>query len=137
MTNKQSWNEKLAAGKPHTVKRLDKNFAGMKAGQQMLVPSAKLLDEFIKAIPEGKSMDVISMRKKLAEQHHADVTCPIATGFAVRIVAEAAFENIDQGVSQSQITPVWRVLDKESSTLQKVSFDTQAFLNQRTAEGID
>jgi len=82
-------------------------------------------------------MDVLTMRETLAEQHQADVTCPIATGFAIKIVAEAAFEKLDQGVSQSQITPVWRVLDKESPTLQKVSFDPQALLNLRPAEGIN
>jgi len=137
MATKRSWNEKLEASKPHVVKRLDKNLAGMKAGQQMLVPSPKLLDEFVQNIPEGSSMNVVSMRETLAEQYQADETCPIATGFAIKIVAEAAFEKLDQGDSLSGITPVWRVLDKDSPTLQKVSFDSQALLNQRIAEGLD
>lgn len=136
MAKKKGWSEKLATCKPHVVKHLDKNLAGMKAGQQMLVPSPKLLDEFIQKIPEGDSMNVLSMRETLAEQHQADVTCPIATGFAIKIVAEAAFERLDQGDSLSQITPVWRVLDRESPTMQKVSFDPKAFLNQRLVERI-
>ena len=135
MTKKLNWNEKLAASKPHVVKRLDKNLAGMKAGQQMLVPSPKLLDEFVQSIPEGTSMNILSMRETLANQHQADVTCPIATGFAIKIVAEAAFEKLDQGDSLSNITPVWRVLDKDSPTLNKVSFDKNVFLDLRCAEG--
>ena len=137
MAKKKDWSEKLATCKPHVVKRLDKNLAGMKSGQQMLVPSPKLLDEFIKNIPEGDSMNVLSMRETLAGQHQADVTCPIATGFAIKVVAEAAFEKLDEGDSLSQITPIWRVLDKESPTLQKMSFDPNALLNQRAAEGLD
>ena len=135
-TTKSTWNEKLTASKPHVVKRLDKNLAGMKAGQQMLVPSPQLLDEFIQRIPEGNSMNILSMREALAKQYKVDVTCPIATGFAIKIVAEAAFEKLNQVHSVSEVTPVWRVLDQDSPTLQKVSFDPQALLNQRAAEGL-
>ncbi len=136
MAKHKSWNEKLATSKPHVVKRLDKNFAGMISGQQMLVPSPALLDAFINTLAEGKSMTVAEMRAALAYQHEADVTCPIATGFAMKIVAEAAFENLDKGKPITKITPVWRVLDKDSKTLKKVSFDPSAMLSLREAEGI-
>lgn len=131
MPKKLSWNQKLEASKPHALKRLDKNLAGMKAGQMMLVPSPKLLDDFVKKLPQGSRTNVVSMRETLAKQHKADVTCPIATGFAIKIVAEAAFEKLNQGNSFSEVTPVWRVLDKDSPTLQKVSFDKNIFLELR------
>ena len=136
MPKQKSWNEKLVTSKPHVVKRLDKNLAGMKAGQQMLVPSPTLLDDYINTLPEGKAINVVEMRSVLAARHAADVTCPIATGFAMKIVAEAAFETLNQGKNLTEITPVWRVLDKDSKTLQKVSFDPNSMLAQREAEGI-
>jgi len=136
MAKKKTWNEKLVSSKPHVVKKLDKNFAGMKAGQQMLLPSPTMIDAFIQTIPEGQSMDVLEIRQALAKQHQADVMCPIATGFAIKIVAEAAFEKLGDGESIVDITPVWRVLDNDSPTFKKVSFDPAILLNQRELEGI-
>ena len=134
MKKKVSWNQKLEASKPHRLKRLDKNFAGMKAGQMMLLPSPKLIDEYIKELSVGTKQNLIVLRKELAKQHKADVTCPIATGFAIKIVAEAAFEKLNQGLSPSELTPVWRVLDQNSPTLNKVSFDKNIFLTLRASE---
>jgi len=131
---KQTWNEKLNASKPHAVKKLDKNFAGMKAGQMMLLPSAKLLDEFVQTISHGNSMTIVDMRSALAKDHSADVTCPIASGFCLKIVAEAAFEKLNQGTPIEEITPVWRVLDQDSPTLQKASFDKKIFLELKFSE---
>lgn len=136
MPVKKSWNDKLQGGKPPLVKRLDKNIAGMQAGQQMLVPSAQLIDDYIHGIARGKSQSVLELRAALAQQFQADVTCPIATGFAIKIVAEAAFERLNQGDDWSTITPIWRVLDQQSPTLQKVSFDPQMVLRQRQIEGL-
>lgn len=133
---KKTWNEKLLAGKPHVVKCLDKNFAGMKAGQKMLVPSAKLLDDFIQKIPTGHHMNIVTMRETLAQDFQAEVTCPVATGFAIKIVVEAAFEKLNQGKNFLEVTPVWRVLDKDSPTLGKVSFEPKILLQQREAEGL-
>ena len=134
MKKKVSWNQKLEASKPHRLKRLDKNFAGMKAGQMMLLPSPKLIDEYIKELSVGTKQNLIVLRKELAKQHKADVTCPIATGFAIKVVAEAAFEKLNQGTDVSEVIPIWRVLDKNSSTLNKVSFDKNIFLEMRAAE---
>ncbi|MBX2849018.1 MAG: hypothetical protein KTR16_11905 [Acidiferrobacterales bacterium] len=134
MVKQNSWNQKLETSKTHLVKRLDKNFAGMQKGQMMLVPSAKLLDRFIQKITVNQMVDVVTLRELLAKKHKAEVCCPVATGFALKIVAEAAFEKLSKGIEVEDITPVWRVLDKDSKTLQKVSFDREVFLELRAAE---
>ena len=64
-------------------------------------------------------MTTIEMRKALAGNHDADVTCPITTGFHLRTVAEAAFEDHEEGLPLEAITPVWRVLDKKAPTMKK------------------
>ena len=131
---KKTWNEKLETCKPHLVKRLDKNFAGMKAGQMMLVPSAKLLDQYVKTIETDDHVDIVLLRERLAKKYSTDVTCPVASGFAIKIVAEAAFEKLNQGIEPSLVTPIWRVLNEDSPTLQKVSFDKNIFLKLRQSE---
>ena len=43
-----SWTDKLRNGRPHQVKPVPINIAGMKTGQVMLVPSPQLVDAFIR-----------------------------------------------------------------------------------------
>jgi len=132
----KSWKEKLASAKPHQVKPVAKSFAGMKQGQSMLIPSARMIDAFIRGIPSGSCLDLKTLREKLAAEHNAEITCPIATGFLLRIVSEAAWEDHETGTPLSKITPVWRVLDAMSPTLKKISFDPQFILDQRQKEGL-
>ena len=62
----KSWREKLNASKPHEVKPAPIDIAGMKSGQIMLVPSARIVDEFIRTIPAGTSVDIQTLRRQLA-----------------------------------------------------------------------
>ena len=133
----KSWTEKLNSPNPAVVKPAPANFAGMRKGQMMLIPTARMVDTFIRQIPEGKAMDVRTMRAELAKQNGAKVTCPITTGIFVRIVAEAAWEAHENGTAINRITPVWRVLDRDAPTMKKLSYDPQFLLDQRKREGID
>lgn len=133
---KKTWTEKLNNPAPLEIKPVPVNIAGMKAGQIMLIPTPKIVDDFIRAIPKGKCMQVKTMRQQLAAQHQAEVTCPIVTGFHLRTVAEAAFEALAQGTPLNEITPFWRVLDAQSPTLKKLSFDTAFIFQQRENEGL-
>lgn len=135
-TPKKTWTEKLNDNKPHQVKPVPTNFAGMKKGQIMLVPSTKIVDKYIRSIPEGQSMDIMTLRSKLAKRFRAEVTCPVATGFVLRTVAEAAFEAFNAGDGIDEVTPVWRVIDENTPTLKKLSFDPNFILDQRQAEGL-
>jgi hypothetical protein len=133
---KKSWTEKLADPKPHEVKPAPISIAGMKAGEIMLVPSPRLVDAFIRSIPRGASLDVAALRKALAAQHGAEVTCPITTGFHLRTVAEAAFEAHQRGASLDEIAPFWRVLDERTPTTKKLSFGASLVAERRRAEGL-
>ena len=133
---KKNWVEKLENAKPAVVKVLDKNFAGMKSGQRMLLPSPQLIDRYITAIPFGEERSVQTMRDELAKSHKADVTCPIATGFMLKTVAEATHERLSQDGDLANITPIWRLLSPDSKTLKKVSFDHNFVTERRAAEGI-
>ena len=85
----KAWTDKLANPRPHVVKPAPINIAGTKAGQLMLVPTARLVDGFIRSIPSGRSVGLRALRA-LAAAHGTEVCCPITTGFHMRTVAEAA-----------------------------------------------
>lgn len=74
----------------------------------MLIPTPKLVDELIRRIPKGKLVTVGELRRKLAADFAADVTCPLTTGIFVRIAAEAAEE--DRANGRRRLTPYWRVV---------------------------
>ncbi|MBL4758270.1 MAG: hypothetical protein JKY32_11770 [Rhizobiales bacterium] len=132
----KSWNERLHSPRPHQVKLAPMNMAGMKEGQIMLIPTALMVDEFIREIPAGTSMDIKTMRQKMAGKNKAEISCPITTGILLRIVAEATWEDYEQGAPVSAMTPVWRVLDATATTTKKLSFDAQFLMDQRKKEGI-
>ena len=135
-TAKKSWTEKLKSSKPHEVKPAPMDIAGMKKGEIMLVPSAQLVADFIRGIPAGTSMDVNTLRRKLARKYKAEVTFPITTGFHLRTVAEAALEEHEQGADSSDITPFWRVLDEQAPTTKKLSCGAAFVARLRRREGL-
>jgi hypothetical protein len=137
MKHKKTWTQRLHDDKAHEVKPAPISIAGMKAGQLMLVPTARMVDEFIQSIPSGCGMNAKELRQALAAAHSAEVTCPITTGFHLRTVAEAVWEALSNGVPIERLTPVWRVLPGDSATLKKLSFDTRFVRRQRMLEGLD
>ena len=103
----------------------------------MLVPSALLVDPFVRTIRRGRSIDAKQLREALAASHGAEVCCPITTGFHLRTVAEAVGEALAHGTPITRVTPVWRVLPPGATTLGKLSYDPELLLRQRRLEGLD
>ncbi|MEZ5648382.1 MAG: hypothetical protein R3E60_05485 [Alphaproteobacteria bacterium] len=132
----KTWTEKFHDAKSHQVKPAPIDIAGMKKGEIMLITSPKILDAFIRKIPSGVSMDVKTLRKKLAKKYQAEVACPITTGFHLRTVAEAALEAYKDGAKLTEITPFWRVLDAEAPTSARLSCGLDFIIKQRRREGL-
>lgn len=128
----KSWTERLNAPAEPVVKLAPISIAGMRAGQLMLVPTARMIADFMSAIPPGHAVDIRAMRQELAQRHQAEVTCPIYTGYHLRTVAEAALEAYAAGVPAEAITPFWRVLDETSPTTGRLP-DGVAFIAARRA----
>lgn len=131
----RDWTEQLNRDPEPVVKPMPTARIGLKKGDLVLLPSARLVDDFIRVIPKGKSVSLLDLRTKMAKQHKADGTCPVYLGYRLRTVAEAAFEALDRGVALKNITPIWRVLDEKSLTLKKLSAERVAVvLAQRRKE---
>lgn len=102
----------------------------------MLIATPGIVDDHIRQIPKGQSTDVRQIRKDLAAEYRADYTCPVTTGIFLRIVAEAAYEQFQQGKTLSKITPFWRAISPDSPTAQKLTFGTDFLIKQRKKESL-
>lgn len=101
----------------------------------MYISTPQEIDLYIQSIPYGRSKTIQQMREDLAKQNQADCTCPLTTGIFLRIVAEAAFEKINQG-DGANATPFWRVIDEKASIVKKLSFDSSIINRMRNVESI-
>jgi hypothetical protein len=110
MKTRKSWREKLenppgdlpkiVEGPPEWEKRF--------GGRRVLIATPLLVDELIRKIQRGKLITMKQIRERLAEDFKAESTCPLATGIFLRIIAEAAEEDLREG--KESITPYWRVI---------------------------
>ncbi|SHG98397.1 hypothetical protein SAMN02745157_0097 [Kaistia soli DSM 19436] len=125
----EDWTAKLNEPTPHSYK--------IRNGQQMLLPTAKMVDDFLRSVPKGKAVDVKMMKAQLAAANGAEVTCPVTTGYHLRTVAEAAWLQHLNGASLDAITPFWRVLNLKTPTTKRLACGMDFVASQRIAEGLD
>ena len=112
MKTKLSWREKLEKPQQPKLVQIPPKMSRFGKGT-MLIPTPMLVDELVRRIPKGKLVTVGELRRKLAADFAADVTCPLTTGIFVRIAAEAAEE--DRAKGRRRITPYWRVVKDDGS----------------------
>ncbi|MDQ3655839.1 MAG: hypothetical protein M3457_12265 [Chloroflexota bacterium] len=136
MKREQTWAERLAASDQIDIRPVPEGRRSMTPGKAMLYPSARMVDDAIRAIPDGPGISPRELRALLANQYDAEYTCPVTTTMMLRIVAEAANEAHERGVPLGEVTPVWRVLDRKAPALRKLSFDSAWLLGQRAEEGL-
>lgn len=133
-TKKKSWQDKLNVDKPVKIEVLQKKFADIPEGGRMLIVTPGMMDAYVKQIPKGKFVSTATIRKDLAIEHNAEYTCPVTTGIFLRIVAEAAFEQIQQGAAPKSVTPFWRAIEPNSPLAKKLTFGQEFLQKQREAE---
>lgn len=133
MARRKTWREKLATGEPH-VTRLEKPFAGLPAGTRLLISSPQEVQAYVRAIPRGETRSILTLRAELAARHGADAACPTSTSIFLRIVAEAALEEMAEGRGPAEVAPFWRVVDPRSSLARKLPCDPQLIETLRAAE---
>jgi len=134
MERDRTWADELAASSEFEIRPIPAGRRGAGEGKTMLYPSARMLDDAIRAIPEGQTITPRELRVELARRHDASITCPVTTTMMLRIVAEAANEARRNGGALAEVTPVWRVLDPKASALRKLTFDPTWVLDERARE---
>jgi hypothetical protein len=126
------------------VKVLETNFADMKAGQTMVVPTPELIQSVIETTTKGMEFSLSALRQALAERTSAEVACPVTTSIFLRklIVSEwsqhQTLPTKDQGNSRKVMFPFWRVVNPKMPLYNKLDPAIQSFiLAQRKNEGIE
>ena len=129
--------ERLRESKPEKRVVLDKDFAGIKAGLTLFVANPKIVDQYIRDIPTGQSRTIVQMRRALAQSRNADATCPVSTAIFLRIAAQAAIDEMEDGCETELVSPFWRVLRASDKITERLTIDRRWIDTQRGLEGLD
>ncbi len=115
LKSRKSWREKLEnppEGLPKVVNGPAK-WEKRLGGRRVLVPTPLLVDALIRKVGKRKLITIKQIREQLAKDFKADSTCPLTTGIFIRIIAEAAEEDHQNG--KKRITSYWRVVKNDGS----------------------
>ena len=130
----KSATERLREKKEPKKILMDKDFAGIKAGQLMLVGTPQIVDRYIRKVPPGETRSLVRVRNELARRNKCDAMCPVSTSIFVRIASEAALEALESGTPVSEITPFWRVVGPDDKIAAKLPVDKDWIAHQRALE---
>ena len=130
------WLKKLDSHKSPVIKKIDKAFADIPAKARMLVATPEIFEDYLRTIQKGESRNLKQIRKDLAKKFKAQHTCPVTTGIFLRIVAEANYQRMSQGLSPEKIAPFWRAIEPGSPLARKLSFGEELIAELRKAEGL-
>ena len=111
-TSRVPWREKMERPQEAKLVRVPPTMSQFGKGM-MLIPTPKLVDAIVRQVRKGRLVTVGEIRRKLAADFSADVTCPLTTGIFIRIVAEASEE--DRANGRKRIAPYWRVIKDDGS----------------------
>lgn len=131
---KKTAREKLAVEKSLKKVVMDKAWGGIPVGETMLVATPLMVDAYIRDIPHGTTQTIPDMRTALAAQEGCAGTCPMSTSIFVRMVAEAALEDLADGKAVSEVSPFWRIITSQDKMARKLSVDLAWLDEQRALE---
>jgi len=130
----KSAREKLSEKKEPKKVVLGGDFSGIKGGQTMFVATPQIVAEYIRKIPFGQSRTIERMRNEIARRRKCDASCPVSTAVFVRIAAEAAIEDLNEGKSPSEVIPFWRLISSKDKVAKKLAIDGAWIDEQRASE---
>ena len=126
--------QRLEQKKDPKIVVLKHDFAGAKCGEKMFVATPGIVDDYVREIPRGEVRVIEDLRHELAQRRQCAITCPMSTSIFIRIVAEAALEDLAAGVSVAEVTPFWRLVEPESKIAKRLPVDSAWIAQQRDAE---
>ena len=115
------WRKRFGAAKAPHVVMLHADFAGVKAGNTMLISSPGEIANYLSRIPTGETRTMDRLRNELARKAGANAMCPVTTAIYLRVVAEVALTDLAEGKRLDEVVPFWRVVTPESKVARKLS----------------
>lgn len=132
-TSRVPWREKMERPQEAKLVRVPPKMSQFGKGM-MLIPTPKLVDAIVRQVRKGRLVTVGEIRRKLAADFSADVTCPLTTGIFIRIVAEASEE--DRANGRKRVAPYWRVIKDDGSLNPKFPGGEQLQARNLRLEGL-
>lgn len=117
-TSRIPWAEKMKKPAEPFVEVIANSTSKTYPDGRMLIPTPMAIDDIVKTIPKGELMTSGKLRAMLADKFEADYACPMTTGIFLRIAAEYANEQMNNGVKK--VTPFWRVIRDDGSLIDKL-----------------
>ena len=109
---KKTWVEKRDCDKEPLVKINPKSWSDMPKGIKMFIPTPKIVNQFVCNIPKGNFKNVKSLRRDMAVDFDAQMSCPMVTGISLRIISEAAYEEHMLGKKNNAVLESCRTIFK-------------------------
>lgn len=125
---------RLAVHKEPKVVELAKDFGGMKAGQMMYVATPQIVADSVQGIPYGETRTMQQLRAELAARNDCDGACPLSTAIFLRVVSEAALEDLAEGKATDQVIPFWRAVEPDSKVASRLEVTADWIAEQRSSE---
>ena len=130
----QTATERLNRTKSSKRVVLKTDFAGLTAGSSMFVATPKIIDDYVNQLPVGQFISMPELRADLAIEHDCDATCPLTTAIFLRLVAEAALEQLDAGAEIEDNTPFWRIVAPGDHVSSRLPVNRQWLERRRSEE---
>jgi hypothetical protein len=134
MQTTKTWSHRFEAKRYPKRVTLDADFAGIPAGSTLFVGTPQILQSYIHKIPSGETRTIQRLRREISRAHRCEAMCPVSTAIFLRIVAEAAWDDLHAGKAVRDVTPFWRVIEPGSAIAKKLRAPDAWLRNQRQAE---
>jgi len=132
-TSRTRWRDKLERDDHSKIVQIPTSMEKRFGSGTMFIAKPLEVDALIRLTKKGMLITVGEIRAKLARDHNADTTCPLTTGIFVRIAAETAEEDLQNG--KKRITPYWRVVKDDGSLNEKFPGGVKAQSRRLKEEG--
>ena len=100
----------------------------------MFVATPEIVANYIKKIPYGQTRTISRMRNEIARRRGCDAACPVSTAIFIRIAAEAAIEDMNEGKTPADVIPFWRLISSEDKVAKKLAIDPTWIDTRRALE---
>lgn len=130
----KTWSHRFEAKRYPKRVTLDADFAGIPAGSTLFVGTPQILQTYIRKIPCGETRTIQRLRREIARANRCAAMCPVSTAIFLRILAEAAWDDLNAGKGVRDVTPFWRVIEPGSAIAKKLRATETWLREQRQAE---
>jgi hypothetical protein len=130
----KTWGNRFSAKRYPKRVTLEADFAGIPAGSTLFVGTPQILQTYIHKIPVGETRTIRRLRRDIARANRCEAMCPVSTAIFLRILAEAAWDDLHAGKDVEEVTPFWRVIEPGSGIAKKLRATDAWLRNQRQAE---